>query len=309
MWEDLDTRGRSDECKDESVKLKVLKVFLIGLLCVGALPIAAGKRTEVRTVLSPEREAQFYYDFYAAQKAMNDGHYAQAFCLFRLCASIHPTDAKTQDYLGLIYEALHMTDSARVAYARAYANAPDEIYEHHVTSLMNQGQYKSALKIMKAAVKTNADNADAWNMLLRIAIANADYRTATKAIDEVDKLLGTSPYSALVRYQIEYRRGNIKKAILHMDDYITQVPDNPTLLNDYAYLLATHKGDLNRAEQMSAKAIQLQPNNPSFLDTYGWILHLKKQDSLAQFYLNKALRLATDPNEKIIIEQHLEKVK
>ncbi len=259
--------------------------------------------------LAPEREAQFYYDFYAAQKAINEGHYAQAYCLLHMCAEINPKDARTQDYLGIIYDALHQKDSARAFFARAYEQAPDELYQHHVSALMETGQYKQALQIMKQATKANPDDVDAWNMLLQVAMTNADYTTAAKAIDEVEKHLGPSPYSSLVRYRIAISKENIKKAFVYLDEYLEQVPDNPTILNDYAYLLATHKGDLKKAEQMSAKAIQLQPNNASFLDTYGWILHLQGQDALAQFYLNKALNLSTDGNEKMIITQHLEKVK
>ena len=40
---------------------------------------------------------------------------------------------------------------------------------------------------------------------------------------------------------------------------------------------------------MSEQTIRENPNYPVYLDTYGWILHLKGQDELAKFYLNKAL--------------------
>lgn len=271
------------------------------MLWVGVLPM--------RAEMTPEREAQFYYDFYAGQKAMNDGRYAQAFCLFRLCADIHPTDARTQDYLGIIYDALHLKDSARVAYARAYQYAPNELYQHHVSTLMEQNRFKEAFTIMQAVTKAHPEDEDAWHALLQLSMILSDYKTATQAIDKEDKLLGPSPYSALVRYQIAIRQNKVKKALGHLDTYLEQVPDNPTVLNDYAYILATHKGDLNKAEQMSAEAIRLQPENSSFLDTYGWILHLKGKDTLARFYLTKALNLATDPNEKKLIQQHLEKTK
>ena len=61
------------------------------------------------------------------------------------------------------------------------------------------------------------------------------------------------------------------------------------VLNNYAYYLATHKGDLQKAERMSAITIREEPNNPVYLDTYGWILHMQGQDELAIFYLKRAL--------------------
>lgn len=289
----------------------MLWLCVMPIMASGKAERHGGKQPKGRETacLSPEREAQFYYNFYVAQQAMNDGRYDQAFCLFRLCSDINPTDARTQDYLGIIYDALRLKDSARVAYARAYAYAPKEFYQHHVSALMDQGKMDEAFTIMRSAIKVDSDNADAWNMLLHLAMAKEDYRTAKNAIDQIDALLGPSPYGALVRYQIAVQQKNIKKAFSHLDTYLEMVPDNPTILNDYAYMLAIHKGDLDRAEQMSAQAIRIEPNNSSFLDTYGWILHLKGQDSLAQFYLNKALNLSNDPNERKIILQHLEKTK
>ena len=85
-------------------------------------------------------------------------------------------------------------------------------------------------------------------------------------------------------------------------------PYNLVVLNNYAYLLATHKGDLKKAEQMSQMTIREEPNNPTFLDTYGWIMHLQGQNELARFYLSKALQNATNENRDVITE-HLIKVK
>ena len=81
-------------------------------------------------------------------------------------------------------------------------------------------------------------------------------------------------------------------------------PSNLMILNNYAYYLAINGGDLKKAERMSERTIRENPNNPVFLDTYGWIMHLQGQDELAKFYLNKALRNATDETKKEII-QHI----
>ena len=86
-------------------------------------------------------------------------------------------------------------------------------------------------------------------------------------------------------------------------------PYNTMVLNNYAYHLATHGGDLTKAEQMSAITIREEPNNATFLDTYGWIMYLKGQDDLAKFYLNKALWNATNEANKEVIKSHLEAIK
>ena len=91
--------------------------------------------------------------------------------------------------------------------------------------------------------------------------------------------------------------------ILELDPY------NLSTLNNYAYHLATHKGDLQKAERMSAITIQEEPNNPVYLDTYGWILHMQGQDDLAHFYLGRAWYCAEDERTKEEIIRHVEVVK
>ena len=77
-------------------------------------------------------------------------------------------------------------------------------------------------------------------------------------------------------------------------------PYNMVVLNNYAYHLATHGGDLQKAEAMSAITIRKDPDNPVFLDTYGWILHLQGQDELAKFYLMKAMQNETEETSEDI---------
>lgn len=86
-------------------------------------------------------------------------------------------------------------------------------------------------------------------------------------------------------------------------------PKNLTALNNYAYCLAIHGGDLSQAEKMSATTIQTDADNAVYLDTYAWILHLKGQDSLAMFYLRKALENAREPEVKAVVEEHMRELK
>ena len=84
-------------------------------------------------------------------------------------------------------------------------------------------------------------------------------------------------------------------------------PDNLSILNNYAWTLAINGGDLKKAEKMSQRTIQKEANNPTYLDTYAWILHLQGQDSLAMFYIKKALEHA-DNNGDETIDQHYNEI-
>ena len=148
--------------------------------------------------------------------------------------------------------------------------------------------------------------------------------------------------SAILRYQVFLVQKKTKKALAEANKYIEQDPSdvrfyilkidamtrlkakpkdlypvydkilelepgNLPTLNNYAWLLATNKGDLNKAEAMSAITIREEPNNPTYLDTYGWIMYLKGQKELAKFFIGKARENSKETNKEI--EDHWKKVK
>lgn len=79
-------------------------------------------------------------------------------------------------------------------------------------------------------------------------------------------------------------------------------PDDPLLLNNYAYLLATRKVRLEEALEMSCKSIELVPDNPSYLDTMGWIYYGMGDYPKAREYLEKAQE---KDSENPVILDHL----
>ena len=190
--------------------------------------------------------------------------------------------------------------------------------------------------------ESNVDE-DLLEQLKRLYISEEMWKEALAMQNELDKIKGYDAYSALTFYRIYRIQGKKKKAIAALDKYLeldpTDVqfmlfrldmmeetkakpkelyaifdrilaiaPHNLGVLNNYAWTLAINGGDLTEAERMSAITIREEPDNATFLDTYGWILHLKGQDELALFYLNRALWHATEDNKEVI-EEHIRKVK
>lgn len=71
---------------------------------------------------------------------------------------------------------------------------------------------------------------------------------------------------------------------------------NALTLNNYAYFLAVNSGDLDKAYDMSEKAVALQPDNETYLDTFAWILFKKGDYSLAREYQKRAIDIAEGRN-------------
>lgn len=64
----------------------------------------------------------------------------------------------------------------------------------------------------------------------------------------------------------------MRKAYKSYDQSLKLFANNPLVLNNYAYFLSLEQRELERALDMSGRAIALQENNPTYLDTYAWVL-------------------------------------
>ena len=292
--------------------------------------------------LSVEQQQQFTYYWYAAKQAIESEQWADALVRLTFCEQINPNDGKTLDLLGSIYDALNDTQRAKEYYRRAYECDPRDQWFHYSEVLQKEGgadNRKEAIRIMEHALTLNPTNENLLERMVHL-YGNAElWKKMLETQDRIDAIKGYDAYSAINRANAWTRMGKPKKAMEAIDKYLEleptnirfmlfrielmehsgvkpavlyayydQVlaldPSNLTVLNNYAYSLATNKGDLKKAERMSQVTIREEPNNPVFLDTYGWILHLKGMDDLALFYLTKAMDNANNPSMKAIISQH-----
>lgn len=313
-----------------------------------SLPMAAKKpvQKEAQAVLSVERQQQFTYYWYAAKQAIRQERYPDALVLLQFCEQLNPADGETQELLGILYDALGDSERAFAAYEKAFNNDPHDQWLRYTNALLNaptKDKQHQALQVMEQAHHVNPKDEELLDKLRQLYAYAGEFKKSLAVQDEIDAIRGYDAYSAYNRTSIYALWGKPKKAIAEVDRWleneptnvqfllyridllqragarqkelydtyervIALAPRNLMVLNNYAYLLATHGGDLRKAEQLSQITIHDEPNNPVYLDTYGWIMHLQGQEQLAQFYLNKALWNATDDVRAEIVE-HLRKVK
>jgi len=266
--------------------------------------------------ITPEQEQQFTYYWYAARQAIEQERYADAYVLLQFCNELKPNDGQTLYYLGVMYQGLGKQNEALAAYEQAYKAmkgegrkpqgvVSDELIDRLKMIYINAKEWQKALAMQDETDKKNGY--DAYSAVTRYRIY-AMWGKNKQAIKEIDRYLETDPDNLrflLFRLELMEQTGAKPKELYAMYKRILSIdPYNLLVLNNYAYCLATHGGDLTEAERMSAITIREQPDNPVYLDTYGWILHLKGQDELALFYLNRALWNAKE-GTKEEIQKHI----
>ena len=288
---------------------KIEHILVLALVLMLAVPVWAKKQPQA-PVLTTEQEQQFTYYWYAARQAIEEHRFADAYALLEFCNALKPNDGQTLAFLGVLYRNIGEEELALETFKKAYEADPKDQWQNYLEPLkekyLKAENWKKALAVQDEIDKHKGEM-DAYSALTRYRIYVL-WNKPKKAIAAIDKYLEQEPMDIrflLFRLELMEQTKAKKKELYAMYERILELdPSNLMILNNYAYYLAINGGDLKKAERMSERTIRENPNNPVFLDTYGWIMHLQGQNELAKFYLNKALRNATDETKKEII-QHI----
>ena len=99
---------------------------------------------------------------------------------------------------------------------------------------------------------------------------------------------------------ILHQKGQAREAFVAYDSCLVWKEDNISCLNNYAYYLSELGEQLDKAEQMSYRAIKAEPKNSTYLDTYAWILFMQKRYSEAKIYIDQTLQYDTDTSAVLL---------
>ena len=70
---------------------------------------------------------------------------------------------------------------------------------------------------------------------------------------------------------LEDRMGKKADAIANYEKALAKAPDDPTILNNLAFLLADSGGDTKQALEMVSSALRKAPDMPQLRDTLAWV--------------------------------------
>lgn len=175
------------------------------------------------------------------------------------------------------------TDEALKSAARAVELAPDRVTGHSTQAwvYMHSGQYAKAAERYEQIVKDFADDAEI-------------VRGARYLLSNVYVQLGESP-----------------KAEKVLEEILQSSPDDESANNDLGYLWADQGKNLEQAEKMIRKALDLytakqepgQPKqNAAYLDSLGWVLHRLGRDAEARKFLEEAVELEEGAHDGTIVD-------
>jgi tetratricopeptide (TPR) repeat protein len=86
------------------------------------------------------------------------------------------------------------------------------------------------------------------------------------------------------------------------DKALALEPDNSGTLNNYAYYLSVRNTQLEKAERMSKRSLELEPGSATYMDTYAWILFRLGRYSDARTWIEKAI--AAGDADGVVVEHY-----
>ena len=283
---------------------------------VNALLRVAVREIEVR---QPRERASDTWRLLAVMAARTK-QLDKAEALFRQALVRVPPLREPEVYEGLlrVLWAEHKRDAVaaicRQALARKNENNRVLFHYHLALALADQEKYDDALAQADEAIKLTSENGKLMMRCRKVAILRQAERYAA-AVAECEAMLKEYSQAAQVR-EVRYTLSHVYstmgehaksegqlRLILELD------PNDATANNDLGYQMADRNRNLDEAEKLIRKAVELdraqrrdaaedEPDNAAFLDSLGWVLFRKGKLAEARDWLEKASALsggAEDP--------------
>lgn len=244
---------------------------------------------------------------------------------------------KSQIYerLGWIAVRVENYQEAEENFNRALGLDPNN---HQLLFMMgNLGMIRQepdrAIPYFRRAVQIKNDEVKYWVALLEALAVKKNWNELDSAAESAIHFIPNEASFWFFRGRVSEEQGDWKRALMFYDSALTRDstlieaylrkgyhhhqeedwakageayekalsydPDNPVVLNNFAYMLAVSGRELERALEMVEKALEVDPDNPSFIDTRGWILYRLGRWEEALKEVKRALELSEEDNSEL----------
>ncbi len=136
----------------------------------------------------------------------------------------------------------------------AYTDQAVSLFHEEASILMDLGSYPDAITLLTQGI---ADQPDAESLY----------------------------YSRSVAYE---RNNQVDLALADLRTMLAKDENNSMALNALGYMLTTNDGDLQEANNLIDRALELNPDDPAIIDSKGWVLFKMGEFEEALTYLQRA---------------------
>lgn len=106
--------------------------------------------------------------------------------------------------------------------------------------------------------------------------------------------------------ELHHQKGNDAESDAYYEKVLKMMPDDISVMNNYAYSLAGRGVKLEKALAMSRRTVDKEPKNPYYLDTYAWVLYKMGRYKEAERYILLAIKYSEKEDNRTNYEHYVE---
>jgi tetratricopeptide (TPR) repeat protein len=288
-------RERGDRVGEIGVYREILAIHEdhhATLLALAEAQIALGQEEEATRTL--ERVEAAYPDdlrtlLQLGFRNFEAGDFASAERRFAQALAQQPEQHEVAYFLGVVQRRMGKNDEAIASLDRIppeherYADGRVQVAGIHE----KKGDFAAAqLEVEKAREVEPSRPLDLYAASLR-----AKGGDVAGALAFLEGLLADAPEDAEVLYNIGVIHGeakNVDEAIRYMRIVLGLNPDHASALNYVGYTFAERGENLDEAEAMIARALELRPDDGYITDSLGWVYYMRARPLLEQGNVKEA---------------------
>ena len=214
-----------------------------------------------------------------------------------------PDSDKIRFYLGAVYEEMGQKDRAVSHYKQVPSSSTyfADATIHAAFLLKSQGLSRSQ-DLVEEALSKRKDLPQLYAFYASILDERKEYSAALRMLTSaVEKFPSHAQLNFYLGTMLD-RVGNTDRSIEQMKKVLNIEQDHVQALNFLAYSYAEQDRDLDEAESLARRALELQPKDGFIMDTVGWVLFKKGHYSEAVQYLERAY---AEKSSESVIAEHL----
>jgi tetratricopeptide (TPR) repeat protein len=227
--------------------------------------------------------------------------------IFAITASIHPTSMDLK-YTQARYFILTKRPELSISLLGQLTDMDSNNKDAWLGLLSLEYSLKMFDQLEQSSKKAIASDPEYATFYMYSALALSPRNKTKTAIEILEKGIGKAKSDSVFLDNaltflgdLYFSINKVKKAFAYYDKALKNNPDNATVLNNYAYYLCLTKSkDLDKAYNMSKKAIELESSNSSFLDTFAYILFLQGKYIEAKTMFRQALAAGGDESAVVL---------
>ncbi|MBO6621978.1 MAG: tetratricopeptide repeat protein [Balneola sp.] len=208
---------------------------------------------------------------------------------------------------GQYYSQIGETEKALKKLERANELLPEDdiAWRLRLQLLLSENMLNEAKEAGIKADESVPDDSFIQFFLGTAYLLSDENEEAVKWLERASRAPARKPFKSVVYSTLgdaQSNLGNNEEADRVYELSLRYDPDNHNAMNNYAYNLSIRGVNLEKAQQLALKAIELDPENAAYLDTMGWVFYKLGEYEKAKRFIKASIDLNTDEASAEVLE-------